>query len=53
MTKKNNGTKIIDNKNNGNTRALKNVVSGESVLITGVKQADGSFEASTIIILAD
>ena len=53
FTKKNNGTKIIDNKNNGNTRALKNVVSGESVLITGVKQADGSFEASTIIILAD
>lgn len=53
FTKKNNGTKIIDNKNNGNSRALKNVLSGESVLITGVRQTDGTFEASTIIILAD
>lgn len=53
FTKKNNGTKIIDNKNNGNSRALKNVLSGESVLVTGVRQTDGTFEAATIIILAD
>ena len=53
FTKKNNGTKIIDNKNNNGTRELKKIVSGESVLITGVKQADGTFEASTIIILAE
>ena len=53
FTKKNNGTKIIDNKNNNNTRALNKILSGESVLISGVKQADGTFEASTIIILTD
>lgn len=53
FTKKNNGTKIIDNKNDNGTRDLKKILSGESVLITGVRQTDGTFEASTIIILAD
>ncbi len=53
FTKKSNGTKILDNKNDNNTRALNKILSGESVLVTGVKQADGTFEASTIIILAD
>ncbi len=53
FTKKGNGTKIIDNKNDNNTRALNKILSGESVLISGIKQADGTFEASTIIILTD
>ena len=53
FTKKNNGTKIIDNKNDNNSRELKKILSGESVLISGIRQADGTFEASTIIILVD
>ncbi len=53
FTKKNNGTKILDNKNDNNSRALNKILSGESVLISGTRQADGTFEASTIIILAD
>ncbi len=53
FTKKSNGTKIIDNKNDNNTRALDKILPGESVLVSGVKQADGTFEASTIIILVN
>lgn len=53
FTKKNSGTKIIDNKNDNGTRQLKSILSGESVLITGTRQTDGTFEAATIIILAD
>ncbi len=53
FTKKGSGTQIIDNKNNNGSRELKKILSGESVLVTGIYQADGTFEAATIIILAD
>lgn len=53
FTKRNGTTKILDSKNNNVSRQFKNIVQGESLLVTGTEQADGSIEASAIIIMVD
>ena len=53
FTKKNGSTKIIDSKDNNSSRSLKNIRQGETVLVTGSELLDGTFEASTIVIMVD
>ena len=53
FTKKNGSTKIIDSKDNNSSRSLKNIRAGETVLVTGSELLDGTFEASTIVIMVD